>query len=66
MNAKNSQNMPESRPTDVPIEDHQINFRESEELKRWASELNCSLVELIAAVYMVGNSVSMVRKYLEK
>lgn len=58
--------MPESLTANTSADNHKINFRESEELKRWASKLNCSVVDLIAAIYAVGDTASMVREYLKK
>jgi hypothetical protein len=66
MNAKEDLKASEYRPASESLDDIKINFRESEELNRWAKELNCSIVNLIAAVYAVGNSVAAVRKHLEK
>ena len=58
--------MSNARMADQPGDDRKINYFASEELKLWTKELDCSLMELLSAVYAVGNSESAVRKYLEK
>jgi len=60
---------PRARPEcqkSQPAHPDKINVRDNWELKYWCKELNCSLLELISALYAGGNSTAAVRSHLRQ